>query len=217
MNWKIKMKIVLKFILLFCFINLNNPIKAADYPMKYYKGKFYESVKDNFLVATNYMKDPRFKETVIVMFESDEDGAWGLVVNKPIGSVFVKDLVDLPKNLKKLNKEIVNKKIPIFWGGPVDENRIFVLHSQEYESKTTIKYNKLSLSSDYETLLKIAENKGPKNNLIIIGISSWGPGQLEGEIERDGWILSEIKKEVIFEIENNEKWKNAFKKGYLKL
>ena len=61
MNWKIKMKIVLKFILLFCFINLNNSIKAADYPMKYYKGKFYESVKDNFLVATNYMKDPRFK------------------------------------------------------------------------------------------------------------------------------------------------------------
>ena len=163
------------------------------------------------------MKDPRFKETLIVMFENDEDGAWGLVVNKPIGSVFVKDLVDLPKNLKKLNKEIINKKIPIFWGGPVDENRIFILHSKEYESKTTIKYNKLSLSSDYETLLKIAENKGPKNNLIIIGISSWGPGQLEGEIERDGWILSEIKKEVIFEIENNEKWKNAFNKGYLKL
>ena len=217
MNWKIKIKIVLKFILLFCFINLNNSIKAADYSLNYYKGKFYESVKDNFLVATNYMKDPRFKKTVIVMFESDEDGAWGLVVNKPIGSVFVKDLVDLPKNLKKLNKKIINKKIPIFWGGPVDKNRIFILHSKEYESETTIKYNKLSLSSDFETLLKIAENKGPKNNLIIIGISSWGPGQLEGEIERDGWILSEIKKEVIFEIENNEKWKNAFKKGYLKL
>ena len=217
MNWKIKKKIILKFILLFYLINLNNSINAADNQFNYFKGKFYESVKDNFLVSTNDMKDPRFKETVIVMFESDEDGAWGLVVNKPLGTVFVKDLVDLPKNLKKLNKEIINKKIPIFWGGPVDKKRIFILHSKEYESETTIKYNKLSISSDFETLLKIAENKGPKNNLIIIGISSWGPGQLEGEIERDGWILSEIKTEVIFEIENNEKWKNAFKKGYLKL
>ena len=212
-----KIKIVLKFLLLFCIINLSNSIKAADYPINYYKGKFYESVKDNFLVATNNMKDPRFKETVIVMFENNKNGAWGLVVNKPISNVFIKDLIDFPKNYKKLNSKIYNKKIPIFWGGPVDKNRIFILHSKEYESESTIKYNKISLSSDFETLLKIAENKGPENNLIIIGISSWGPGQLEGEIEKDDWILSEIKKELIFEIENKEKWKNAFQKGFLKL
>jgi len=212
-----KIKIVLKFVLLFCLINLDNSIKAADYPINYYKGKFYESVKDNFLVATNNMKDPRFKETVIVMFENNKNGAWGLVVNKPISNVFIKDLIDFPKNYKKLNSKIYNKKIPIFWGGPVDKNRIFILHSKEYESESTIKYNKISLSSDFETLLKIAENKGPENNLIIIGISSWGPGQLEGEIEKDDWILSEIKKELIFEIENKEKWKNAFQKGFLKL
>ena len=212
-----KIKIVLKLVLLFCLINLDNSIKAADYPINYYKGKFYESVKDNFLVATNNMKDPRFKETVIVMFENNNNGAWGLVVNKPISNVFIKDLIDFPKNYKKLNSKIYNKKIPIFWGGPVDKNRIFILHSKEYESESTIKYNKISLSSDFETLLKIAENKGPENNLIIIGISSWGPGQLEGEIEKDDWILSEIKKELIFEIENKEKWKNAFQKGFLKL
>tara|TARA_B100000686_G_scaffold302230_1_gene338140 strand:- start:371 stop:1012 length:642 start_codon:yes stop_codon:yes gene_type:complete len=212
-----KIKIVLKLVLLFCLINLDNSIKAADYPINYYKGKFYESVKDNFLVATNNMKDPRFKETVIVMFENNKNGAWGLVVNKPISNVFIKDLIDFPKNYKKLNSKIYNKKIPIFWGGPVDKNRIFILHSKEYESESTIKYNKISLSSDFETLLKIAENKGPENNLIIIGISSWGPGQLEGEIEKDDWILSEIKKELIFEIENKEKWKNAFQKGFLKL
>ena len=212
-----KIKIVLKFVLLFCLINLDNSIKAADYPINYYKGKFYESVKDNFLVATNNMKDPRFKETVIVMFENNKNGAWGLVVNKPISNVFIKDLIDFPKNYKKLNSKIYNKKIPIFWGGPVDKNRIFILHSKEYESESTIKYNKISLSSDFETLLKIAENKGPENNLIIIGISSWGPGQLEGEIEKDDWKLSEIKKELIYEIENKEKWKNAFQKGFLKL
>ena len=197
--------------------NLHTSVRAQDSPKNYLKGKFYNSVKNNLLVATDNMRDPRFKETVIVMFENNKNGAWGLVVNKPIGNVFIKDLIDFPKNYKKLNSKIYNKKIPIFWGGPVDKNRIFILHSKEYESESTIKYNKISLSSDFETLLKIAENKGPENNLIIIGISSWGPGQLEGEIEKDDWILSEIKKELIFEIENKEKWKNAFQKGFLKL
>ena len=65
--------------------------------------------------------------------------------------------------------------------------------------------------------MKIAENKGPKKNLIVIGLSSWGPEQLEGEFERDSWVLSEINEEIVFEIENSEKWKKALQKAYLKL
>ena len=159
----------------------------------------------------------RFGETVIVMFEHDENGAWGLVVNKAIGPTPINKLINIPKSLTDKQKKLTNKLIPIFWGGPVDKSRIFILHSNEYVSETTIKFKNLSISSDYNTLLKIADNKGPKKNLIIIGISSWGPGQLDGEIEKDSWVLSEIKEEIIFEIDNNEKWKNAYKKGYLKL
>ena len=123
-------------------------------------------------------------------------------------------------NLTKLDdeKKNLNKvKVPIFWGGPVEKNRIFILHSNEYKSETTMKYENVSISSDFTTLLEIADDKGPKNKMIILGISSWGPGQLEGEMESDKWILSEIKNELIFEIENKEKWKKAIEKGFLKL
>ena len=99
----------------------------------------------------------------------------------------------------------------------MDRNRIFILHSNEYESESTIKFNKISVSTDLKTLFKIAENKGPKNNLVIVGISSWGPGQLEGEMEREGWVLSEIKTDLIFKGKDLEKWKKAIKNSFIKL
>ena len=68
------MKKILKFICLFLLINLNNYLQATDYPTNYYKGKFYESVKGNFLVATDRMQDSRFKKTAIAMFKNDENG-----------------------------------------------------------------------------------------------------------------------------------------------
>tara|TARA_B100001245_G_C22799399_1_gene385367 strand:+ start:245 stop:880 length:636 start_codon:yes stop_codon:yes gene_type:complete len=211
------MKTILKFVFIFFLINFYNLSQAEEYPKNYYEGKFYESVKDNFLVATEKLTGTRFSETVIIMFENDENGAWGLVVNKPIGLTSINKLIEIPKSFTEEQKKLTKMKIPIFWGGPVEENRIFILHSNEYISETTIKYRNVSISSDYKTLLKIADNKGPKNKIIILGISSWGPGQLEGEIEKYSWMLSEIKNELIFEIENQEKWKKAKENGYLKL
>tara|TARA_B100000686_G_C16640295_1_gene889713 strand:- start:547 stop:1191 length:645 start_codon:yes stop_codon:yes gene_type:complete len=210
-------KKIFKFIFLFLLINLSSSLQATDHSVNYLKGKFYESVKDNFLVATNQMRDPKFKKTVITILENDENGAWGLVINKTIGLVALKDLINPSENLYSDKKNIKSKKIPIYWGGPVDRNRIFILHSNEYESESTIKFNKISVSTDLKTLFKIAENKGPKNNLVIVGISSWGPGQLEGEMEREGWVLSEIKTDLIFKGKDLEKWKKAIKNSFIKL
>ena len=91
------------------------------------------------------------------------------------------------------------------------------MHSNEYKSETTINYNKISISRDYETLIEIADNKGPKKKLVILGISSWGVGQLEGEIERNHWILSEINTDLIFGRDNLKKWINAINNGFVRL
>ena len=203
--------------ILILLLNFNISILAAETPKKWIKGKFYESVKDNLLVATKEMRDPRFKKSVIVMIESDKNGAWGLAINKPIGSILLGRLIntsDYP-NVKK--KDLFNVKIPIFWGGPVDTHKIFILHSKEYKSETTINYNNISISSDYKTLIEIADNKGPKKKLVIIGISSWGEGQLEGEMEKDHWILSDLDQSIIFEEESNKKWRKAFKNSFIKI
>ena len=163
------------------------------------------------------MHDPRFKKSVIVMIESDKNGAWGLAINKPIGSIPLGKLINISDHSNVKKKDLFDVKIPIFWGGPVERHNIFILHSKEYKSETTINYNNISISSDYKTLIEIADNKGPKKKLVIIGISSWGEGQLEGEMEKDHWILSEINTDLIFGKDNLKKWINAISNGFVRL
>ena len=211
------MKKIFLYILTVLLFNFCISVQALDLPKNYLKGKFYKSVKDNFLVATEKMKDPRFKRTVLVMFENDEQGAWGLVINKPIGSLPMTKLIELPFSTSKETEELGEINIPVFWGGPVATRKIFVLHSNEYQNNSTINYEGISISQNYKILLDISKNKGPKKNLVILGYSGWGDGQLEGEMEREDWALSEINIDLIFERDNAKKWLNAINNSFIRL
>ena len=211
------MKKIFLYILTVLLFNFCISVQALDSPKNYLKGKFYKSVKDNFLVATEKMKDPRFKRTVLVMFENDEQGAWGLVINKPIGSLPMTKLIELPFSTSKEKEELGKINIPVFWGGPVKTRKIFVLHSNEYQNNSTINYEDISISQNYKILLDISKNKGPKKNLVILGYSGWGDGQLEGEMEREDWTLSEINIDLIFERDNAKKWLNAINNSFIRL
>ena len=190
---------------------------SAENPKNYLKGKFYSSVKNYFLIATEKMSDSGFEKTVITMFESNKDGAWGLVINKPIGLIPIALLIDPSFNTSIEKEELYSVKIQVFWGGPVDVRKIFILHSKEYKNDTTNNYGSISISQDYNILLDIAKNKGPKQSLVILGYSGWGSGQLEGEMERDHWILSDIDLEIIFDAETNKKWNKAIKNSFIKI
>ena len=199
-------------------ISLFNYIYAlAENPKNYLKGKFYTSVKDHFLIATEKMNDDRFEKTVITMLENDKDGAWGLVINKRLGTMPIALLIDPSLNTSEEREEMFKKNIPIFWGGPVDVKEIFILHSSEYKSETTKNYGDISISQDYNILFDIAENKGPEKSLVILGYSGWGSGQLEGEMERDHWILSDIDLDITFDKDSNTKWNKAFKNSFIKI
>ena len=209
-----------KIILLFFIITialLNNVIGLAESPKNYLKGKFYGSVKNHFLIATEKMTDNRFSKTVILILESDENGAWGLTINKQLGTMPIALLIDPSLNTSEEREDLFKLNIPIFWGGPVDPKEIFILHSNEYKSESTIKYENVSISQDYKILFDIAKNKGPKKSLIIFGYSGWGKGQLEGEMERDHWILSDIDLDIIFEEESKTKWNRALKNSFIKI
>ena len=211
------MKRFLMILVLGLLFNFYISVQALDSPKNYLKGKFYSSVKNYFLIATKKMRDPRFKNTVIIMLENDEKGAWGLVINKPLSLIPLGSLIYKSRDATNKQKELYNVKIPVYWGGPVNENNILILHSHEYKNETTINYKNISISSDYNILFEIANNKGPKKNLVIVGISSWGEGQLEGEMEKEGWTLSEINLNLIFEMDNAEKWLNAIKNSFIRL
>ena len=212
-----KKRILLLLTFIITISLFNNGTTSAEGPKNYLKGKFYSSVKDHFLIATEKMKDNRFEKTVVAMLENDKDGAWGLVVNKPIGPIPLALLVDPSLSTSEEREELYKVNILIFWGGPVEEKEIFVLHSTEYQNENTKNYGNISISQDYNILLDIAENKGPEKSLVILGYSGWGSGQLEGEMERDHWVLSDINLDIAFDDESNTKWNKAHKNSFLKI
>ena len=97
------------------------------------------------------------------------------------------------------------------------ESDLFLKTTKEYKNETTKNFNNLSISNDYKILFEIAEKKGPKKSLVIMGISSWGPGQLEGEMEKETWVLSESNTDLIFDIDNAKKWLNAINSSFIRL
>ena len=211
-----------KKILLFLFITLqitlfHHVFALAKTPENYFKGKFYSSVKNNFLIATEKMNDNRFEKTVIAMLENDEDGAWGLVINKPMGSIPLAMLIDPSLSTSEEREKLYEKNILIFWGGPVEVKKIFVLHTKEYISETTKIFGDIAISQDYNILFDIAEDRGPEKSLVILGYSGWGSGQLEGEMERDHWILSDLDSDIIFEKESMKKWPKAYENSFIRL
>ena len=190
----------------------------AEAPKNYLKGKFFETVENNFLIATEKMLDERFKKTVIVMLSNNRDGAFGLVINKPIGSVPLKALINPLQDIKNKKKELYDVSIPVFWGGPVDKTSIFILHTEDYEGETTENYHGFSITRDYQILFDIADKKGPKKSLVILGYSGWGDGQLEGEMDYSGhWVLSEIDVDIIFKEEATNIWPKAYKDSFIRL
>ena len=212
-----KKKILLLLFFIFQISLFHYIFALAESPKNYLKGKFYSSVKDHFLIATEKMKDDRFEKTVIIMLESDENGAWGIVINRRLGTMPIALLIDPSLNTSEEREKLYKINIPIFWGGPVDVKQIFILHTTEYQSDTTKNYGNISITQDYNILFDIAENKGPKKSLVIFGYSGWGSGQLEGEMERDHWILSDIDLDITFDKESNTKWNEAFKNSFIKV
>ena len=212
-----KKRILLLSIYIITISLFNNGIALAEGPKNYLKGKFYSSVKNHFLIATEKMNDNRFSKTVIVMLESDKNGAWGLTINKRLGVMPIALLIDPALNTSEEREELFNINVPIFWGGPVDTKEVFILHSTEYKSDTTKKYGNISISQDYNILFDISKNKGPEKSLIIFGYAGWGSGQLEGEMEMNHWILSEVDLDIVFDEETEKKWNKAFKNSFIKI
>ena len=211
------------FIITTIFISLNYPAQSIDlpkyyeFPKNYLKGKYHESTKDFFIVATKKLKDSRFKNTVIVMLDHDSNGALGVVINKPLGTFkigsFIKDL-----NINDPDKnKIYNFEVPVYWGGPLDNNKILIIHSNDYKNQNTKNYKNISITNDYKALLDIAQNEGPKDSLVIIGVSAWNIGQLEGEIDKGHWNLSEINQNILFEKNNENKHIMATKNSFVRL
>jgi len=161
------------------------------------------------LVAMPQMQDPRFMRTVIYMCAHSTDGAVGLVVNKLV------DNASFPDLLEQLNIQTgpVENEIFVHFGGPVETGRGFVLHSSDYVQDATLVIDEnVGLTATVDILKSIAEGNGPDRSLLALGYAGWGAGQLDEEIQANGWLTVAPDVPLVFDGDLDGKWERAMDK-----
>ena len=153
--------------------------------------------------------DPRFDRSVIYMCAHTSDAAMGLVVNRLV------DHINFPDLLEQLNIKLESpaQQIRVHFGGPVESERGFVLHSPDYVREATLVVNKsVALTATIDILKAIAAGDGPRRSLLALGYAGWGAGQLDSEIMANGWLNVPADEELIFGPDPDDKWTQALAK-----
>jgi len=176
-----------------------------------------QSLEGQFLIAMPSIGDDRFSRSVIYMCAHTDDGAMGLVINQQAENLSYSNLLDKLEIYSEV--EIDNQKshvdeLPVHIGGPVATTRGFVLHSSDFliENSTLQIDDKICLTSTVDIIQAIAAGNGPNRSMTAIGYSGWGPGQLEFEIQKNGWLTSKADQEIIFENDIDNKYDCALTK-----
>ena len=169
-----------------------------------------ESVTDltgKLLIAMPGMGDHRFSNAVIFVCAHSDEGAMGLIVNKPTPEI------DMAMLLDQLSIEAADDlhDEKVRFGGPVETGRGFVLHSPDYSSVvTTLEVDdRFHMTATLDILEEIGRGQGPSQRLMCLGYAGWGPGQLEQEFAENGWLACDATEELVFATPDSQKWRAA--------
>lgn len=162
------------------------------------------------LIAMPGMRDTRFQKSLVYLCAHSATGAMGLILNKCADSLKLKDLfskLDLPCSTVLAGR-------PVHYGGPVEPARGFVLHSSDYHAdQATMKVDAhTSMTATVEILHAMAMAKGPDRAVIALGYAGWGAGQLESELQQNGWLACPPDPELLFGQNDAAKWDRALAK-----
>lgn len=164
------------------------------------------SLTGQLLIAMPAMDDPNFAHSVILLCAHTHEGAMGIVLNQPLAKPSFDAL------LTQLDVEPVPpaRQIQLCQGGPVDHGRGFVLHTSDWTSDSSLRVDeRLSLTASLDVLQEIAQGGGPKEGLLALGYSSWGPGQLDREMQENVWLSAPAKLDLLFDPDHDSKWRRA--------
>ena len=167
------------------------------------------SLAPALLLSMPQLIDPNFNRTVVLLCRHDEDGALGLVVNRPLmttGRVIVN--LDPPVS--------TDRELQLWVGGPVEPQRSWILVGQETdeddESLGRRITGNLYLSTSPDLLRRLLEPSPPPLTRLIVGYSGWGPGQLEAELEESAWLISDVDRDLIFNTPPDKMWETAIRR-----
>ncbi len=166
------------------------------------------SLAGQFLVAMPEMGDPRFRQTVILLAQHNENGALGVVINRPLNEMPVAKLLDA----LGIDSKGISGSVRVFAGGPVQPDVGLVLHTADYHRDGTINIDdRLALTVSPEVLRDIGRHRGPKQSIVAFGYAGWGPGQLEGELAMRGWFTFPEDPKLVFDFDRDKLWDEAMK------
>jgi putative transcriptional regulator len=167
------------------------------------------SLTGQLLIAMPQMRDPFFDHSVVYLCaHSKEDGAMGLVVNKTLDSLTIDELYAQLKI-----EPATHSNQPVHFGGPVAPGQGFVLHSADYREESTISIGEeFAMTATLDILHAQSRGEGPRQGLVALGYAGWGPGQLEAEIQANGWLLVAADNSIVFDADDDGKWQRALAK-----
>jgi putative transcriptional regulator len=172
------------------------------------------SLTGRLLVATDTMRDPRFTRTVIYILRHRAEGAFGLVVNLPIGEV------PIERTLRPFGLEVPpgSGDVRVHYGGPVEDRRGFVLHTRDWSGEgTEVIDDHFAITEDPRVLQAIARKAGPRRALFCLGYAGWGPGQLDAEMTAGAWGVAPADERLVFDEDPQQKWIEATTRRLLDL
>lgn len=169
-----------------------------------------QSFENQLLIAMPSLEDPYFSRSVTYICEHNENGAMGLVINQPIG-------MNLRELLEQTDKDaiVLEEKAEqiILAGGPVSQDRGFVLHTtQPGWSSSLALTSDIMVTTSKDILSALGNEKGPEKSLITLGYAGWTAGQLEEEIHHNSWLTIEADLELLFDVPIHKKWETAVQK-----
>lgn len=164
------------------------------------------SLAGQLLIAAPTMGDPRFAHAVILMVRHDKEGAFGVVINRPVGERSIATLLEATGD----NEPGIEGSVQVFAGGPVQPELGFVVHSADYRRAETLDVDgRVAMTASREILRDIGHNRGPEKSLFALGYAGWGPGQLEGELARHDWFTTPEEPKLIFDNDRGNLWEDA--------
>ncbi len=158
------------------------------------------------LIAMPGMDDERFAQSVIFVCAHTGEGAMGIVLNRPLQKPTFESL------LRQLDVTPTPpaRRIQLCQGGPVDNARGFVLHTADWTGDGSLRVDeRVALTASLDVLKALAEGAGPREGLLALGYASWGPGQLDSELQQNVWLTAPAGLELLFDTAHATKWRRA--------
>lgn len=159
------------------------------------------------LLATPSLKDPNFRDAVVLVCNHDTDGSMGLIINRPRDITVLNVIADLDIQAADKMQDISSLSMSVFEGGPIDEFRGFVLHDGWNVFDSTMQVTpELYLTASRDVLEELGKGEGPEHYMMMLGYAGWASGQLEEELANNDWLIAPASHQIVFQEPPGQRW-----------